>query len=62
MDKMLRPNEYRCCICGEIFEKGWTDEEAMDEMEKNFGVREKPTEDNLACDDCYQQFLKIQFS
>ena len=51
--RQLSPDEYRCEKCGEVFTKGWTDEESKAEQEANgWGDMEK---DDLAivCDDCY---------
>ena len=33
----MKDNEYKCAMCSGIFEKGWTDEEAMEECNDNFG-------------------------
>jgi len=51
----LTPNEFRCAQCGEVFEKGVTDEEASAERDENgwSGV-----ECDLVCDDCYNAVLK----
>jgi hypothetical protein len=57
----LKPNEYRCCFCGEVFEKGWSDQEAEDEMQENFGMRPSD-EDGIACDDCYKKFMSEVFN
>ena len=49
------PNQYRCASCNGIFEKGWSDEEAMEEKNRDFG--NAPMEDCVVvCDDCYQKF------
>jgi DNA-directed RNA polymerase subunit RPC12/RpoP len=48
---------YRCAHCGGIFEKGWTDEEAMAEQKEDLpGV--PLSECELVCDDCYKQFYE----
>jgi DNA-directed RNA polymerase subunit RPC12/RpoP len=50
----MKDNEYKCASCGEIFEKGWSDEESMEETKKNFGdVPENELE--VICDDCYKK-------
>lgn len=44
---------YKCCMCDKVFEKGWSDEEALKESKNNFGdVLEDELE--VVCDDCYQ--------
>ncbi len=54
--KPLAPNEYRCAACGCVFEKGWTDEEAVAELNNNFPGF---TTDECAvvCDDCHKQMV-----
>ena len=56
MDK-LNKNEYKCECCGKIYEKGWSDEEALEESLALWGELD---EDNLAivCDDCFKEFMK----
>lgn len=54
MTAKLGPNEFRCAMCGGIFEKGRPDEEAVAEREKLFGfLREE--ECDLVCEDCFQK-------
>lgn len=55
--KELKPNEYQCSECGEVYENGWTEEEAREEALKNFG---KDDVSNMAvvCDDCYNEIIK----
>ena len=57
----LEPDEYRCEICGGIFKKGWSDEDAIAEQKRNFN--EAPAEDDaILCDDCYKQFISKIFN
>jgi NAD-dependent SIR2 family protein deacetylase len=49
----LEPDEYRCAMCGGVFKKGQTDEEAMKECDDNFG-KLNPEHLAVICDDCYQ--------
>lgn len=45
-------DEYTCALCGGTFEKGWSDEEAADELSVLFpGV--STAECELICDDCF---------
>jgi len=54
MNEPLKPNEYRCALCQGVFDKGWTDEEAQAELQRDFG--NVPTESQMTvCDDCYQK-------
>ena len=50
----LKPNEYRCAICGNVYEKGQSEEEAHAELESNFP--DVSVEDcDVVCDDCYKK-------
>ena len=49
----MKKNEYKCAMCGGIFLKGWSDEEAIEEA-KGIGMSlEEMTDDALVCEDCY---------
>ena len=46
---------FLCESCGEIFERGWDEEEMLAEMKDN-GWADLPVEERaVVCDDCYQQ-------
>ena len=51
----LKENEFKCASCNEVFEKVWSDEEAMEESRILW-------EDNLPkaviCDDCFKRGMK----
>lgn len=51
--KNMKKNEYKCSRCGKIYEKTWSDEEALSESRELFG--ELP-EDCLevVCDYCFK--------
>lgn len=50
----LQPNEYKCAMCGNVYTKGRTDEEAMKETQSYWpGVDQQDCA--AVCDDCYQQ-------
>jgi DNA-directed RNA polymerase subunit RPC12/RpoP len=50
----LKTNEYKCTACGGVFEKGWSDDEAVAELNETFGS--VPMEDcGIVCDDCYRK-------
>lgn len=52
----LKANEYQCAACGEIYEYGWSDDEAQAEYEENFPTFAKRNEPvDVVCDDCYLQ-------
>jgi hypothetical protein len=47
------PEQYTCAMCGEIKNKGWSDEEALAELDATFGV---PVEQcDIVCDSCYKR-------
>jgi len=50
----MQDNEYKCADCGGVFEKGWTDEEAVEEKEANGwnGI-----DMAVVCDDCYNKIM-----
>jgi hypothetical protein len=52
--KASKPETYECAACGGVFEKGWSDEEAEDEVAATFPGHAM-TECALVCDDCYRQ-------
>ena len=48
--------KYICSICKNEYEKKWSDEEAIEEMNDNFG--DIPTSDcGIVCDDCYKKMM-----
>ena len=51
----MENNEFKCELCHNIYIKGWTDEEANDELEKNFSI--DPEECGTVCDDCYNEIM-----
>lgn len=48
----MKPNEYRCAMCKEVFEFAWTEEEAKAEALSK-GI--DPDPECIVCDDCYKQ-------
>lgn len=47
-------NEYQCADCGRVFEKGWSDEKAKEELSNTFpGYDEEDC--GLVCDDCWKK-------
>lgn len=50
---------YKCGHCKEVFEKAWSDEEALAEMKQEWG---NLAEDNRAvvCDDCFNKFYRME--
>jgi DNA-directed RNA polymerase subunit RPC12/RpoP len=52
--KKLKENEYKCAMCGNIYEKGWTDAEALVESENVFG-KISTDELEVVCDDCWEK-------
>lgn len=49
----LKPEEFQCSICGGVFEKGWTEEEARAEEKELFGGNR--ADSAIVCDDCFKQ-------
>lgn len=48
----LRPQDFRCDLCGGIFEKGMSEEEALAELNRNWPGM-KAEECGMVCDDCH---------
>ena len=48
----MKNNEYKCASCHNVYEKGWTDEEAEKEAKDIWGtIPQKERE--VVCDDCF---------
>lgn len=47
-------DKYTCSMCGETYEKEWSDEEADKECEELFGVTKADVACDVVCDDCFQ--------
>ena len=53
----MEPNEYQCAECGNIYEKGVSDEEVLKEKEDLWG--DFPMEQcAIVCDDCFKSIMK----
>ena len=53
----VKENEFKCELCGNVYDKGWSDEEAKQEYFDNFD--DTNIDDcGMVCDDCYN---KIRF-
>lgn len=47
---------FQCVMCGETFQKGWSDEEAMKEYEQNYGAH-IGEEMDVVCDECHDAIM-----
>jgi hypothetical protein len=52
----MKESEYKCSVCNEVYEKGWSDEEAMAESESIFG---KHDDLEVVCDDCFNKMVNV---
>jgi len=50
----MKPNEYKCAACKNIYERAVTDEEAQAEAVEIFGEF-TPEDFDLICDDCFKR-------
>ncbi len=51
-------NTFECVVCGGVFEKGWTEEEALSELSETFpGIPQD--ECSVVCDDCYKRMVGV---
>ena len=52
----MKPNEFKCAVCKEIFEKGLTEKEAKGQLTNEFpGFATE--ECRLVCDDCFKKMF-----
>lgn len=51
----MTENEYRCDACGGIFEKVWTEEEAIEEHMGGPHGHVPVEQCGLVCDDCFEK-------
>ena len=52
----MKKNEYECSMCHETFEKGRSDEEALEELNSDFPGWDAANCD-IVCDDCYKKMF-----
>lgn len=55
MSQQLAVDEYRCAVCGGVFTKGWSDEEAKAEAATLFQQQPETHDMAVVCDDCFKQ-------
>lgn len=55
--EQLKKGEFRCAICGGVFTKGWSEEEAIAEMKRDFPNFDLEQCD-VVCDDCYRDIME----
>ncbi len=53
----MKDSEYQCNMCGGVYEKGWTEEEAKAEAKENGFPLE---ESSLVCDPCYRKIMGME--
>ena len=55
----MESNEFRCKQCRGVFEKKWTEENALAEYRKIFGKLPDELKKDKAelCDDCYRKLM-----
>lgn len=56
INAILNADHYICEMCGEVFEKGWAEKEAIAEAKTNgFTPEENPDDYGIVCDECYKK-------
>ncbi len=55
MSDAVKSNQYKCDLCGGIFEKAWSDEDALAEKVAN-GFADMDCA--MVCDDCYNLVMQ----
>lgn len=54
--KKVKPDEYKCDICGGIFKQVMTDAEAIEQFHREFkDVPVAPENLAVVCDECYKK-------
>jgi len=53
----LKSKEFKCAMCGDIFEEAWTEGECNEEYMKNFGKAPSEKDSSIVCDDCYNKIM-----
>jgi hypothetical protein len=53
----MNKNEFTCCVCGNTYEKSWSDEEAKEEFSEVFKSEFNEENTAVVCDDCYKQMM-----
>lgn len=53
----MKDNEFKCAVCGGVFAKVLTDEEAEQQLRDEFGDGWTPGDCDMVCDDCYQEMV-----
>lgn len=48
-------HEYTCCACGESYISDVSDDEAVAQFEREFGIPYVQAETGVVCDDCYKE-------
>jgi DNA-directed RNA polymerase subunit RPC12/RpoP len=59
MSRKIKKNEFKCSSCGNIYKKGWSDKEAMEECADIWG--DVPAEEQaIVCDDCFKKVPDLE--
>lgn len=53
----MKNNEYTCDLCGNTYEKSWSDEEAQKEAEELWTQEELASGTSIVCDDCFNKIM-----
>ncbi len=54
----MNNNQFKCAVCGNIYDKELTEEEAIEQLKEEFGECLTPDDCELVCDDCYNKIFK----
>jgi len=54
----MKKDEYKCEACGEVYNKGWSDEESDKEADAIWTKEERATPQSIICDYCFQRGIK----
>jgi hypothetical protein len=51
--------DFTCAQCGGVFEKAWTDEEAIAEAHETYTTGELDEGTEVVCGDCYRRVMSV---
>ena len=57
MSQQEKQNTFACVMCGEVFQKAVSDEDAEKEMKSKFGDSYTQSDCVMVCDTCYKSLF-----
>ena len=54
----LKEDEFMCAVCQEVYVKSLTEEEANDELQREFGKNVDTQDCDVVCHTCYEKIMQ----